>query len=135
MKLTVENFYQRTAQPEINLFRVRFDSATQVQSMVKYIEIKNALQAADSENNYLVFIADNSLLIEVSETNSVIIRINRIVVEVATIFFNEAISFVPCFKYADSEDVILFASANIKYLVDQGGQFCSGGNSPKSASY
>eukprot|EP00961_Rhodomonas_salina_P131542 1770446-Rhodomonas_salina.1 len=44
---------------------------------------------------------------------------------VATIFFNEAISFVPCFKYADSEDVILFASSNITYLVDQGGQFCS----------
>lgn len=32
---------------------------------------------------------------------------------------------MPCFKYADSEDVILFASPNIKYLVDQGGQFCT----------
>ena len=37
----------------------------------------------------------------------------------------QAISFVPCFKYADSEDVILFASSNIRYLVDQGGQFCT----------
>ena len=40
-------------------------------------------------------------------------------------YFNEAMSFVPCFKYADSEDVILFASPNIKYLVDNGGQFAT----------
>ena len=46
------------------------------------------------------------------------IRINKILVEIATIFFNAAISFVPCFKYADSEDVILFTSRNIHYLVD-----------------
>ena len=32
---------------------------------------------------------------------------------------------MPCFKYADSEDVILFTSPNIHYLVDQGGQFNS----------
>ena len=43
------------------------------------------------------------------------IKINKIDVEVATIFFNKAMSFVPCFKYANSEDVILFASANIRY--------------------
>jgi hypothetical protein len=41
----------------------------------------------------------------------------------ATAFFNEAISFVPCFKYGDSEDVILFLSGNVRYLVDNGGQF------------
>merc|ERR1719329_150329 len=51
------------------------------------------------------------------------IHINEIPVEIATMFFNEAISFVPCFKYADSEDVILFTSPNIHYLVDKGGQF------------
>jgi hypothetical protein len=49
--------------------------------------------------------------------------INRIPVEIATMFFNEAVSFVPCFKYADSEDVILFTSPHIHYLVDSGGQF------------
>ena len=62
---------------------------------------------------------------DVSSSGSVTIRINRIPVEIATIFFNKAISFVPCFKYSDSEDVILFASQNIKYLVDNGGQFCT----------
>ena len=51
------------------------------------------------------------------------IRINRIPVEIATTFFNAAISFVPCFKYADSEDAILFTSRHIHYLVDKAGQF------------
>ena len=43
--------------------------------------------------------------------------------QVATVFFSEAISFVPCFKYSDSEDMILFTSRNIHYLVDKAGQF------------
>jgi hypothetical protein len=34
-------------------------------------------------------------------------------------------SFVPCFSYAESNDVILFASKNIHYMVDQGGQFAT----------
>ena len=118
-------FDLREMQPEINLYRVRFDSASEVQSMVKYIEIKNSFRALGSEEKYLVFIADNTLLLEVSEHGEVTIRINKIAIEVATIFFNVAISFVPCFKYADSEDIILFASPNIHYLVDQGGQFCT----------
>jgi hypothetical protein len=114
------------AQPEIHLYKVRFDSATSVQSMVKYIEIKNAFRAADSENKYLIFIANNALWVDVAPvTKEVTIRINRIAVEVATIFFNQAVSFVPCYKYVDSEDVIIFASSNIHYLVDQGGQFCT----------
>eukprot|EP00746_Dinoflagellata_sp_MGD_P124033 gnl/MRDRNA2_/MRDRNA2_58642_c0_seq1.p1 gnl/MRDRNA2_/MRDRNA2_58642_c0~~gnl/MRDRNA2_/MRDRNA2_58642_c0_seq1.p1 ORF type:complete len:1612 (+),score=292.79 gnl/MRDRNA2_/MRDRNA2_58642_c0_seq1:504-4838(+) len=118
-------FDLRNGQPEINLYRVQFDSATSVQSMVKRIEIANVFRAADSEKRYLFFIADNALLVDVSDGNGVNIRINKIAVEVATIFFNKAISFVPCFKYADSEDVILFASRNIHYLVDQGGQFAT----------
>jgi hypothetical protein len=117
-------FDVRGLQPEINLFKVRVDSATAVSSMVKYIEISNVFRAADSEDQYLVFIADNALFVEVS-SGGVTIRINKIVVEIATIFFNEAISFIPCFKYADSEDVILFTSRNLHYLVDQGGQFNS----------
>ena len=43
--------------------------------------------------------------------------------QVATVFFSQAISFVPCFKYADSEDAILFTSRHIHYLVDKAGQF------------
>ena len=114
-----------SAQPEINLFTVRFDSATDVQSMVKYVEIRNVFKAIDSDQHYLLFIADNALLLEVESGGSVTIRISKIAVEVATIFFNQAISFLTCFKYADSEDVILFASRNIKYMVDSGGQFDS----------
>jgi len=118
-------FDLRPAQPEINLFRVRFDSSTGVQSMVKYVEIQNAFQAMESEEQYLLFIADNALLLEVASGGGVTIRISKIAVEVATIFFNEAISFLTCFKYADSEDVIIFSSRNIKYMVDSGGQFDS----------
>lgn len=119
-------FDLRPHQPEINLHKVRFDSATNVQSMVKYIEIANVFRVLDeTQEQYLVFIADNVLLVEVSDSNDLSIRINHIAVEMATIFFNEAISFVPCFKYSDSEDIILFASENIHYLVDQGGQFCT----------
>ena len=133
-------FDLRLSQPEINLYKVKFDPPTQVQSMVKYIEIKNAFQTIQQTRSLeekvdgaqdqlgqqcLVFIADNALLMEVSNTGNLMIRINKIPVEIATIYFNEAISFVPCFKYADSEDVILFASPNIKYLVDNGGQFAT----------
>ena len=115
----------RPEQPDIHLHTIRFDSATDVQSMVKYMEIKNAFQAVDSDRNFLVFIADNALQVEVLAGGGVAISINKTPVQIATIFFNEAFSFVPCFKYADSEDVILFASPNIHYLVDNGGQFCT----------
>jgi len=118
-------FDLRPHQPEINLYKVRFDAALDVQSMVKYIEVSNVFRVVGSEQQHLIFVADNMLLIENSNSGGVTISINKIAVEVATIFFNEAISFVPCFKYRDSEDVILFASQNIHYLVDQGGQFSS----------
>ena len=65
--------------------------------MVKYVEISNAFRAADStasEERYLVFIADNALRVENNSSHDgaerVSIRINKINVEVATIFFNEA---------------------------------------------
>merc|ERR1719473_788150 len=89
--------------------------------MVKYVEISNVFRA--SPRQHVIFIAGNALLVEVADGVGVSIRINDIQIEIATIFFNEAISFVPCFKYADSEDVILFTSRNIHYLVDKGGQF------------
>lgn len=116
-------FNVRQPQPEIDLYRIRFDSATDVQSMVKYIEMSNVFGAVDGQQRYLIFIADNILLVEVLHGGRFAIRINEIPVEIATIYFNEAISFVPCFKYADSEDVILFTSPHIHYLVDKGGQF------------
>ena len=92
-------FDVRPAQPEINLFTIRFDSATAVQSMVKYIEIKNAFCEAESEEQFVVFIADNAL--EVSVSDGLQISINKIAIEVATVYFNEAISFVPCFSYVN----------------------------------
>jgi hypothetical protein len=54
------------------------------------------------------------------------IRINQVKAEISTIMFNEAISFIPCFKYSEGgEDIIIFTSRNIHYHVDKGGQFCS----------
>jgi hypothetical protein len=153
-------FDVRPQQPEIHLHVVRFDAATPVQSMVKYIEISNVLRAVDSSHlvsptrrgvsgggvasvggrggsgsggdggggggavdQYLIFIADNALTVEVGATSrETRLHINQIAVQVATVFFNEAMSFIPCFKYADSEDVILFTSRNVHYLVDKAGQ-------------
>ena len=117
-------FDLRPHQPEINLHRVRFDSESAVQSMVKYIEISNTFQVVGSEECYLVFMADNVLVLDVSGGTTKI-WINKIAVEVATLFFNEAVSFIPCFSYADNDDVILFASRNIHYMVDKGGQFAT----------
>ena len=69
--------------------------------------------------------ADNVLLVNDSGTDRVTMQINKVPVEVATVFFNEAISFIPCFKYAESEDVVIFTSRNIHYNVSQAGQFCT----------
>jgi len=118
-------FDLRPQQPEINLYKIRFDSATDVQSMIKYIEISNAFHVLGSDERYLVFMADNVLVVDASGGKGMTIRINKIDVEVATVFFNRAISFIPCFKYAESEDVVLFTSRNIHYMVDKGGQFHS----------
>mmetsp|Transcript_31959 Transcript_31959/g.48617 ORF Transcript_31959/g.48617 Transcript_31959/m.48617 type:complete len:1929 (-) Transcript_31959:223-6009(-) len=118
-------FDLRPEQPEINLHKVRFDSPGSVQSMVKYIEISNVFKVIDEVEKYLIFIADSVLLVDNSGENGMAIRINKMGVGVATVFFNEAISFIPCFKYAESEDVILFTSRNINYSVSQAGQFCT----------
>lgn len=118
-------FDLRPQQPEINLYRVRLQSGSSVESMVKYIEISNVFRAISSIEQYLVFIGDNSILIDV-DGNAMSIRINQVKAEISTIMFNEAISFIPCFKYSEGgEDVILFTSKNIHYHVDKGGQFCS----------
>lgn len=114
-------FDVRLSQPPISLYKVRFASATPVQSMVKYIEFSNVFRA--SARQHVIFIAGNVLIVEVVDEGRMTVHINDIRIEIATIFFNKAISFVPCFKYADSEDVILFTSRNIHYLVDKGGQF------------
>jgi hypothetical protein len=118
-------FDLRPQQPEINLYRVRLQSSSSVESMVKYIEISNVFRAISSNEQYLVFIGDNSILIDV-DGNAMRIRINQVKAEISTIMFNEAISFIPCFKYSEGgEDVILFTSKNIHFHVDKGGQFCS----------
>eukprot|EP00930_Biecheleria_cincta_P037281 TRINITY_DN25573_c0_g1_i1.p1 TRINITY_DN25573_c0_g1~~TRINITY_DN25573_c0_g1_i1.p1 ORF type:complete len:2388 (+),score=410.29 TRINITY_DN25573_c0_g1_i1:162-7325(+) len=123
-------FDMHEQQPEINLYKVRLDSATSVESMVKYIEVSNVFRVEKDAGHgqrclesYLIFIAGNSMLVEVSDGGESKICINKIEVEVANIFFNKAISFIPCFKYADGEDVILFTSSNFHYLIDKGGQF------------
>lgn len=114
----------RQPQPEIHLYKVRFDSHPATSSMVKYIEFSNVFRAAHSDSRYLIFIADNALHVEQSSSGSAVsIHINHIAVEVATVFVSDAISFIPCFKYADSDDLILFTSSNIHYLVDKAGQF------------
>jgi len=117
-------FDLRAPQPEIHLHKVRVDSATAVESLVKYVEISNVFRASDRRDEFLVFVADNALRVTVgADGRGVAVRINRITVEVATIFLNAAASFLPCFKYADSDDVVLFASKNVHYHVDGGGQF------------
>ena len=117
-------FDVRASQPEIHLHKVRFDAAgPEVQSMVKYIEFSNVFRSAADEAHYLIFIADNALLVELGADGGVTIRINKIPVEVATVYFTEAMSFVPCFKYADSDDMILFTSRNVHYHIDKAGQF------------
>jgi len=129
-------FDLRPQQPDIHLFKMRFDAGGPVQSMVKYIEISNMFKACnldakgpissstDSTNQaYIFFIADTTLMVEISSRGALTLKINQIPIEIATIFFNPAISFVPCFKYVDSQDVILFTSKNLHYLVDSGGQF------------
>jgi hypothetical protein len=36
-------------------------------------------------------------------------------------YINQVISFIPCFKYEDSDDIILFASKNIYFHLDNAG--------------
>ena len=117
-------FDLRPHQPEINLYTIKLQSQTDVQSMVKYIEFTNVFQTLSSEEQYLIFIGDNVILVDVVDGREMNIRINQVDASVSTIFFNEAMSFIPCFKYAEGEDIILFTSRNIHYLVDKGGQFC-----------
>jgi hypothetical protein len=120
-------FDLRPQQPEIHLYKVRLESSSSVQSMVKYVEISNVFRALSSKakEQYLVFIGDNSIMIDV-DGKKMNIRINQVKAEISTIMFNEAISFIPCFKYSEGgEDIIIFTSRNIHYHVDKGGQFCS----------
>lgn len=119
-------FDLRPHQPEINLYRVRLDPSSNKQSMVKYIEATNVFRIIDdSKEQYLIFMANNTLALDVVDLTRMKILVNNIPVEVATVFFNDAISFVPCFQYTDSEDVVLFASRNLNFHVDSAGQYCT----------
>jgi len=117
-------FDLRPDQPKIDLHKVRIVSGSAVESMVKYIEISNVFRAAD-RNAFLLFIAGNTLFVEVGDGTTTTIWVNQIEIEASTMFFNEAMSFVPCFKYRESEDVILFCGPHMRYLVDSNGQFCT----------
>ena len=69
--------------------------------MVTYIEVSNVFRAVGDgtgAEQYLIFIADNALVVECGDKST--IKLNSVVVEAATIFFNDAVSFVPCFKCA-----------------------------------
>jgi hypothetical protein len=120
----IQVFDLKPHQPEINLFQIRLEPSNGIQSMVKYIEIKNVFQALSAKEQYLIFIADNAILVDVNDDGTMHIRINQVDAQVSTIYFNEAISFIPCFKFLEGQDVIMFTSRNIHYLVDKGGQFC-----------
>ena len=74
-----------------------------------------------TSDKYLLFVADAALRVDATPTG-VEVRVNQTRVEVCAAFFNDAVSFVPCFTYADSEDAVLLASRHITYHVDGGGQ-------------
>ena len=50
---------------------------------IRYVEFSNVFRAADSEAHYLIFVADNALLVELAADGGVTIRISKIPVEVA----------------------------------------------------
>uniref|UniRef100_A0A7S1C0Z4 Uncharacterized protein n=1 Tax=Corethron hystrix TaxID=216773 RepID=A0A7S1C0Z4_9STRA len=116
-------FDLRPQQPDIDLYGIRLESGSNVQSMVKYVKIDNAFRIMSSAEKYLVFVADSTLVVEVANRGRTSVRINNIPAEVACLFCNEALSFLPAFKYADGEDVVVFASPNMHLHVDGGGQF------------
>ena len=67
-------FDVRTPQPTIDLYKVRFQSSTAVESAVKYMEVSNLFRASPSEQQYLIFIADNVILVEVADDDKVTMR-------------------------------------------------------------
>ncbi len=72
----------------------------------------------------LLLAATLVILIDFLENGRMSIHINKVDATRAMISFNDAISFIPCFKYTEGKDVIIFTSPNIHNLVDSGGQFC-----------
>jgi hypothetical protein len=107
-------------QPDVQLYKVRVDPRRPgVESVVRYVEIRNVFRS--TSDKYLLFVADAALRVDATPTG-VEVRVNQTRVEVCAAFFNDAVSFVPCFTYADSEDAVLLASRHITYHVDGGGQ-------------
>ena len=116
-------FDLRQAQPSVDLHRVRVDPAKGgVESVVRYAEIDNVFRAHDDDNKFLAFVADGALRVDVDQNDRVRVRVNQVGVELACAYFNDAVSFVPCFKYADSDDVLLVSSPHVAFKVDNGGQ-------------
>jgi len=107
---------------DVQLYKVRVDPKRPgVESVVRYVEISNVFRCSNDDSKYLLFVSDSALRVDASE-DGVSVRVNQTGVELACAFFNDAVSFVPCFTYADSADAVLLASKNVKYHVDGGGQ-------------
>jgi hypothetical protein len=51
------------------------------------------------------------------------ILLNRVPVNFVTMYVNRMVSFIPCFKYSDSEDIIILTSPQFYFHVDTAGQF------------
>lgn len=47
--------------------------------------------------------------------------LNRVKVLFTTSYVNKAVSMIPCFKFADSKDLIILTSKNFYYHVDTAG--------------
>jgi len=79
-------------------------------------------------DQYLVFVADNALLVDVPAGRHGGRRLGDDPQQQGgggggPPVPGKAFAFVPCFKYAASKDVILFTVKNFKFHVDSGGQF------------
>ena len=58
------------------------------------VQVSNVFRAIDDESKFLIFISGNALLVDVDGASEATIRINNILVEVATIYFNEAVHII-----------------------------------------
>jgi len=103
------------------LYKIRFVSEKTTESMYRYVELQNTLKTEC--NKILFFICGNILMMETKEKNIMELNLNQIAVKLTTFYSNDALSFFPCFKYLDSDDIIILTSPNIYYHVDIAGHY------------
>jgi hypothetical protein len=114
-------FVKADLQPDIHLYKVRLMSQKGIETMYRYIEVSNSFSTIEGDT--IIFIAGNMVKVQQKPLDEVTIFLNKVPVLLGSMFFNTAISFIPCFKYADNQDVILLTSPHIYYHVDVNGQF------------